>query len=120
MAFLLGRLASEKSFIAVIVVVVVPSKFYRFPESSQQEALEEVPSNFDSKCRRAERYCFPLFSFSLSLSFSCRDKQLRNLRRIIFKNKRSILHFNLTPNHWMTPGYITDDVFRSIQEMYLK
>ncbi len=68
--FLHGRLTSEKSFVAVIVVVVVLSKSDRFSESSQQQALDEVPSNLDVKCRRAERYCFPLFSFfSLSLFF---------------------------------------------------
>ncbi len=34
------------------------------------------------------------FFFFLSLSFSCWEKQLRNMRRIIFKNNRSILHLN--------------------------
>ncbi len=73
------RLASEKSFIGVIVVVVVVvvavsllllcgQNFVDF-QSSQQQALEEVPSNLEVKCRRVERYCFPMFSF-LSLSLS--------------------------------------------------
>ncbi len=53
--------------VVVVVVVLCRQNFVDF-QSSQQQALEEVPSNLEVKCRRAERYFFHLLSFFLSLS----------------------------------------------------
>ncbi len=99
MAFPPGRLLSEKSFVVVTVVLLLlflcRQNFVDF-QSSQQQALKEVPSNLEVKCRRAEHYCFTLLSFfSRSLLFMKEETTQENPEDY-FQEKEEYLAVKLT------------------------
>ncbi len=59
----------QKSLWLLLALLLLCCKNFDDFQSSHQQASEEVPTNVDVKCRRAEHYCFLVFSFFSSLLF---------------------------------------------------